>query len=208
MLWRIVALLFLIAVLTAAPIRAFAQTVPGERLQKEYYPNGNVKYEALVNDNGGVRIIKWFNEDGTPRNGALREGLYENTYTNGVVVGQNKYYENGVLEYEARVVDNVVLRVRDYDKNGQLKYGTYREVFKPGNYREMPYRDGKKHGTQRSYEKDILVVEYEWVAGESVRKQAFYPDGRVKYIIEYDGGQQKSRKDFSVDGSLESVRTY
>lgn len=185
---------------TNAPMRA-------ERLHKEFYSNGNVKYEAMVDDHGGSRIIRWFNKDGNPKEGVEREGLFERTYRGGVVVAINEYYPSGKLKSEGLVTNNAVLVQREYDDTGKPKSGIHRETFPNGNYVDSTYQNGKKDGIERRYERGSLLIQSVWVDGTLEYEKVLNKDGLVTRTVWYRNGTQETRKDFLDDGSLDQIRT-
>jgi antitoxin component YwqK of YwqJK toxin-antitoxin module len=196
----------LIATLSFAPVVS-SGVQPRERLHREFYPNGKVKYEAMVDGKGGSRITKWFDEDGIPKEGSEKNGLFERTYRCGVVVRMKEFYPNGNMKSEGVVTNNTVLIQCEYDESGQPKNGIDKKTFSNGNYVESTYHNGKKDGIERRYEQESLLVQKVWIDGEREYEKVLNTNGVVSRVVWYRDGKQMTRKDYHDNGVLDCIRT-
>jgi len=196
----------LIAVLSFAPLVS-SGAEPRERLHREFYPNGKVKYEAMVDGKGGSRITKWFDEDGIPQEGSERNGLFETTYRNGVAVGMKEYYPNGNMKSEGVIVSNAVVTQCEYDESAHPKNGIHRKTFSNGNYVDSSYHNGKKDGIERRYEQGALVIQNVWIDGVREYEKVFNTNGVISRRRWFKNGDQVTRKDYHDNGVLDCIRT-
>lgn len=141
------------------------------KVKKEYYTNGNIKYEAEMKDgkqNG--HFIKYHPNGKIAIEGSFvnnqREGYFKTYFENGILKDEGyykkglgnglmkEYYESGEIKNEAEMIDGKQVGVlKTYFKNGKLE-------------KKSEYSDGKVNG---------LFVEY-------------FPSGRLKFnsILEND----------------------
>ena len=160
---------------------------------KGFYPDGNLKWEALYQD-GEKSETKWYSEEG--------KLVSREIYANGQLELTEGFRADGSLEWQARNVQDNRQEVTRFDVSGQKTTfyqlldgqpdGEYTVFYADGNPRqkvtyqmgvlegpattyfpsgqiehEFSYKNGKVHGSYKTYnEAGTLLTEFEFAAGE------------------------------------------
>ena len=120
------------------------------RAEKEYYPNGNIKWEATYKNGKENGIVKKYYE-----NGNLRR---EYRMINGKVNGPEKgFYSSGNIKWERSYVnDQLEGEVKDYYENGQLKSVVYYHNGQLTDVAKSFYENGK-YKFVRKYQNNKII---------------------------------------------------
>jgi antitoxin component YwqK of YwqJK toxin-antitoxin module len=147
-----------LAMLLIAPARGFAEVV------KEYWPDGQVKWERNYQDGKLDGISKEYGEDGT----VLAEENYENGKKNGI---SKMYYKDGTLRTEAHYQDGI----KDGLETTYLRWYNKKTV--------TVFEQGKAITTRRYDENEQLRDELLFMYGEqgswTVRQILYDKKGNV-----------------------------
>lgn len=81
--------------------------------EREYYPNGNLKYEAFFIDGKREGNVKWYYYDGN------LESL--DVYKNEKLLSSKSYFENGIIAYSIIYRNTKEIESKRYYKTGVLK---------------------------------------------------------------------------------------
>jgi len=126
------------------------------KVEKRYYPSGELHIEASMKDGKPDGIVKVYHENGNLKtesfcNGGKTEGMLKEYYESGNLKGE-LFYKNGEQEGITKL----------YYESGSLKAETL-------------YKDGKEEGMLKEY--------YE---SGSLRWEAFFKDGKEEWAKGYD----------------------
>ena len=124
-------------------------------IEKEYFENGQVREEIPVDENDLIQgTVRSFNEDGSLDS--------EVPFTNNVINGLVKWYQNGVLYATAEH--------KDGQKEGILT------IYQDGKVSErVTYHNNLRDGIAHYFDTDTETLQYEVVfeRGKAVRGKAF-----------------------------------
>ena len=153
---------------------------------KEFYDNGKVKKEGLLEKGIKIGLWKTYYENGNIET----ERFYENGVENGKAKGWAK---TGELEFIADKKDNLPHGlVINYHKNGKSRI-------------EASYNMGKEHGSIKKYfENGQLAMEGKFEEGkEEGTFLYFYKNGTLKEQIIYKNGVETLVNKFNEKGDFE-----
>ena len=158
---------------------------------RKYSPEGGWLYEEVLYKKGKKRLVREYNQKGeivhiTPWYDGEKHGV------------EQKYsYISGVLEYRLRYDHGTAKKLLTYCKGKPevqmvldgCRHGTERSWYCGTKIlkRETPYRNCKKNGVEKSYDKQgNLLYTVTWRNGvKEGPAKVYYPDGRVKYALVY-----------------------
>jgi antitoxin component YwqK of YwqJK toxin-antitoxin module len=152
-----------LAMLLIAPAPGFSEVV------KEYWPDGQVKWERNYQDGKLDGMSREYGEDGT----VLREESYKNDKKNGI---SKMYYKDGTLRMEANYQDGI----KDGLETTYLRWDNKKTV--------TLFKQGKAINTKRYDEKERLRDEVIFTYGEEgswVVRQILY-DEKGKVILDQE----------------------
>ena len=118
--------------------------------------------------------------------------IYEGEYLNGKGNENGKeYYNNGVLRFESKFLDDKKLIGTEYDKNGEIKYqinninGKGVEYYYSGRLKyEGEFLNGKKNGKEKEYyEIGELLFEGEYFNDNRWKGKGYAPSNNIKYEL-------------------------
>ncbi|MCV6630985.1 MAG: hypothetical protein OIF50_14125 [Flavobacteriaceae bacterium] len=183
-----------------------------------YFPDGSV--EQTVNYNNGDLVGEFasFYRGGRPK--------VKTTYVDGKLDGNYLYYnEAGALLYDRQyrkgmlhgnykenflIGDGHVLYDAVYEKDSIAS--VFREYYLHGKlYREMPYKNGRKHGQRKTYFADGKIREtVGFKEGEfDGQFQIFYGDGTLEEQGQYVAGSAEGEwKEYFPNAKTKSVSYY
>jgi antitoxin component YwqK of YwqJK toxin-antitoxin module len=159
--------------------------------QKEYFTNGNLKWEKNLKNGEPDGLTKWYY-----KSGALQ---MEENYSNGVLHGICKvYYDNGQLKAETHY------------KNGVVD-GSARSFYKDGTLMEtLNYKNGKQDGPTKAYDmKGVLRFDLFFKDGfpeGEVKK--YHDNGKLQFLDIYKHKERISRKTYDKKGKLVSTEFF
>lgn len=146
------------------------------------YPNGNPKYVGNFKDDVPVGEFQHFYENGKPQS--------VQTYSDATHSKAVFYDPDGItIASQGSYVGK--------DKDGKWEY------FNKGKLNlEENYKNGKKHGMQKTYNKDgIVMEEIPYVDGKIHGTAKFYlGDGKLYYTVEYVNGLKEGKYE-AYDGT-------
>ncbi|MCQ2188758.1 MAG: hypothetical protein MJZ00_02420 [Paludibacteraceae bacterium] len=154
----------------------------------KFYPNGNPKYIGNFKDDVPVGEFQHFYENGRPQ--------CVQTYSDATHSKAVFYESDGVtVSHQGAYIGK--------EKDGKWEY------FSKGKLTlEENYKNGKKHGLQKSYSKEqVLIEEIPYVDGviHGTRKN-YLGDGKLYYTVEYVKGKMHGKYE-AYDGTDKIVET-
>lgn len=201
---RTIILLFIITLITAC-----------SKVDKEYYPNGNIKSEITFKhdkkngkaiyyyNNGNINIqchYKNDNLDGLYKkfnpNGTLIEATH---YTDGLKNGSSvTYYDNGKIAIQMNFSNDIPDgEYKEYFENGQLKI-------------KGQYENGFYHGHWEYYDFNGLQVgKADFEKGSGVQTSFYYGTQKVRITIEFEKNQKNGKETyFDKSGQIVKIIHY
>jgi diguanylate cyclase (GGDEF)-like protein/PAS domain S-box-containing protein len=170
-----------------------AQEIPDQPVvQKEFYPNGSVKKEMIVDpDTGDVTFSEYYQQGRKKAEGIYRNGLLDGTV--------REYYFNQQIKAEISY------------RQGKLD-GPYKEFFESGKLRrEGLMRDGLKQGLHRVLSETGIALEEVSFTDDvpEGRARSYYDDGAIMREFYYTAGKFNGPfKEFYQSGGLKMVYSY
>lgn len=161
-------------------------------IQKEFYPDGSLKIEKMVDSNTGISIVKEYYKRGRLKS----EGRYVNNALEGPF---REYYFNQKLHFEINY------------HNGAAQ-GLYREYYDSGTLKvEGSYEGGKRQGPYKFYDEKQRILEefsYDNDVPEGTGK-SFYADGNVQEEFSYKAGKYDGQlREYYPNGNLKFLVNY
>lgn len=155
-----------------------------QRVERQFYQNGKVKYEHISNKGRGAEnIIREYFESGKPKSIAIIRDRKTQELT--------KFYQNGKKRYNGKILGRIVKAIHYYDngkKSEEYEFKTYPRVF----YNRFITRGKIINISRGYYESGRLSREVTWKDGYQARVRSFDVDGKLeKDESYYSDGSRK-----------------
>ena len=164
---------------------------PFDGVQKDYYPNKQLKSEINYKDGQKHGLHKEFEEDGKP--------VKKINYKNGQKHKRYEEFNNGIIIVSANYKDGSQDgRYEAFHENGELKLKT-------------TYKDGKENGKYEAFhENGELKLKTRYKDGkENGKYEAFHENGKLKLTANYkDGKKDGLAEQFFTNGKIEFIENY
>jgi len=155
-----------------------------QRVEKDYYPKGNIKFVIPYNDEKKEGLCQWYYENGnikqeTPYKNGLRDGIDQWYHPNGKNHKQIQYSQ-GIIN------------------------GFYRVYYIDGSLQEETlYKQGKKHGDYKKYSrKGDLLLKIRYKNGFKEISLLFDKNGKPSYRTIYRRGKFVRQERLKATGSM------